>query len=71
MRLQIDIRISPDYNNPQEAFGSLQLSETHEITGQNFMEIATILGKFHELMQKIKEQRLEPPPSQYPYRENA
>jgi len=63
-RADVSIRISPlteyppgsgnwQHSNP----GGLEIAERFDLTAANFMELAGILGRFHELAEKIKAER--------------
>ena len=55
MQLRIEVSISA-YND-QNAQGDLRMSETMQIDTPSFIELAQILGRFHELSAKITEER--------------
>jgi hypothetical protein len=55
LRLQISIEAIPGGYNA--AYGNLQLSETVNLDAASFLEIASILGRFHELAEKVEEER--------------
>jgi hypothetical protein len=57
MQLRIEVRLD-SYNDPS-AYGNLQLSETVQIDTPSFLEVAQILGQFHELAAKIERERKE------------
>jgi hypothetical protein len=54
VRLQIDIRITPDHDNMSEAYGNLQMTESVTFDGNSFLDIASVLGKFHDMLSELK-----------------
>jgi|HubBroStandDraft_3_1064219.scaffolds.fasta_scaffold421592_2 hypothetical protein len=55
--MQLRIEISIDAYNEPGAQGNLRISETVMIDPLGFIELAQILGRFHELAAKITEER--------------
>lgn len=52
MQLRIEVRLD-SYNDPN-SYGNFGLSETVDIGNLEFLELASILGKFHEVLGAIK-----------------
>lgn len=49
MRLRLDVRLEADPSTDHNAWGNLQLSESITINAATFLEVAGILGRFHDL----------------------
>jgi hypothetical protein len=54
VNLQIDIRISPDTTD--FAYGNLQMTESVRFEGNSFLDIASVLGKFHDMLGELKKE---------------
>ena len=50
--VQLNVRIHPESGG----YGGLEISETVNVSADGFLSLCQILGKFHELAQKIKEE---------------
>jgi hypothetical protein len=55
--MQLRIEVSVDAYNEPQASGNLRMSETVQIDTPSFIELAQILGRFHELAEKVTKER--------------
>lgn len=53
-RYQLSVRVSIQ---DIETLGNLQVEEHFRVDAKNFFDICQLLGRFHELAEKIKEER--------------
>lgn len=54
LTLQVEIQPADDNGNPTfYNNGQLRVQETHKFLADDFMEVASVLGKFHDLAQKL------------------
>jgi hypothetical protein len=56
VNLQIDIRISPDTTD--NGYGTLQMTESVRFQGNSFLEISSVLGKFHDMLTELKKEKV-------------
>jgi len=57
MRVRVEVRI--DMMNSAVGYGNMQIREDFQMPVANFTELAGILGRFHELAEKIKQERVD------------
>jgi hypothetical protein len=57
VNLQIDIRISPDTTD--NGYGTLQMTESVRFQGNSFLEISSVLGKFHDMLSELKKEKVQ------------
>ena len=54
---EYELRINATIRNTSPGGGYLSIEESVTVDAVSFLELATILGKFHELAQKIQSEK--------------
>lgn len=57
-RLNVNVSIQPEPGSGQ-SYGNLQVQENVSFEASNFMEVAAMLGRFHEMAAKLRSEYVQ------------